>query len=437
MRKQWKSLLTCLIALALILPAGCAKQETPGTTGAPGTQAETQPAPSETKAALPETTAAPETAPETTAPPETETLPETPDAYDELHPMEHMGQVPDELAAAVQKNAFHSASAFGDRLLILDDLLTYDQETRTVGRQVRMMDLFGNDLAVCPVSSHDAYHIRMFTATDDGGFLFVLGFEDYSIDVEKGIWASSDGFASRVIKCEADGSVRFDTPLDGIEGYALLQCIELNGKYYLFGSHETPETKTVGVGSPTEVYAVVLDQDGHPLKSKSIAGSDYDYLSMAKLTDGQFVLFISSQSDDGDFEGSNSKGYAVNWIFTLDEELEIVEKSINTERDLPYSDVELGVNDGSPVFRSEVLGDGFDAGEPTAVIDYGAWYLIVSEHNCGEYENKPSWVSATWYLTETVYSGYDKSGTLLFRTSADSSPDYDAMAEAFNSIKPW
>jgi len=66
-----------------------------------------------------------------------------------------------------------------------------------------------------------------------------------------------------------------------------------------------------------------------------------------------------------------------------------------------------------------------DAGTPTAFIDYGDFFLIVSENNTGVYENTPPAVSSIWYYTETVYSGYDDSGKLLFRASVDSSPDYD------------
>ena len=79
---------------------------------------------------------------------------------------------------------------------------------------------------------------------------------------------------------------------------------------------------------------------------------------------------------------------------------------------------------------SEYLKD-FDAGTPHAFIDYGDYYLIVSENVTGEYENTPPMLSSIWHYTETVYSAYDYNGELLFRTAVDSSPDYDAMAESF------
>ena len=81
------------------------------------------------------------------------------------------------------------------------------------------------------------------------------------------------------------------------------------------------------------------------------------------------------------------------------------------------------------MYRSSVLLDGFDAGDPRAYIDYGDFYLIVSERETGIYENTPPMISSIWYYTETVYSGYSQDGALLFRAAVDSSPDYDARVE--------
>ncbi|MBO4452314.1 MAG: hypothetical protein J5793_00110, partial [Clostridia bacterium] len=271
-----------------------------------------------------------------------------------------------------------------------------------------------------------SYYAQSLLATDDGGFLFVLGFSDYAIDQEK--WASDGGFASRVIKCDKNGKPQFDTALENIEGHALRFAFQKNGKYYFFGTHEVPETKTRGVYSYTDVYAAVLDENGAPVNSTTVAGSDFDELIFAEKCEGGFLLSISSQSSNGDFKGSGSKGYDVSWKFTLDDDLRTVEKKKKAGRD--YFDALIGFRSGEPVYRNDFAG--FDAGYPTACVDYGDFYLIVSEHSTGEYENTPPYISSIWYYTETVYSAYDRNGDLIFRTAVDSTPDYDSLVESLS-----
>ena len=173
----------------------------------------------------------------------------------------------------------------------------------------------------------------------------------------------------------------------------------------------------------------VLDEGGAVSKVKCIAGTDFDSLNAAEITENGFLLSISAQSDDGDFAGSDSNGYPVDWVMTVNHDLEITEKKKTSGRD--YFDDRVGEKDGSPIYKSDNLLNGFDAGTVTAFIDYGDSYLVVSENNTGVYENTPPMISATWYYTETVYSLYDYSGKLIFRASVDSSPDYDARVETF------
>ena len=83
------------------------------------------------------------------------------------------------------------------------------------------------------------------------------------------------------------------------------------------------------------------------------------------------------------------------------------------------------------MYKSDALLHDFDAGTANAFIDYGDFYLIVSENITGEYEHTPPMISSIWYYTESVYSAYDYSGNLIFRASVDSSPDYDALVQKF------
>ena len=90
----------------------------------------------------------------------------------------------------------------------------------------------------------------------------------------------------------------------------------------------------------------------------------------------------------------------------------------------------IGVRANRPLHLSDAILQNFDGGTPTAYVDHGDFYLIVSENATGIYENPPLAINSIWYYWETVYSGYDKNGQLLFRASVDSSPNYDAYVQS-------
>ena len=96
--------------------------------------------------------------------------------------VEPVGQIPDALKTVVANNLFRGAVAFDGRLLKVD--ITFaDEEFRSVTQKVRMMDVYGNDLAAYTCNSDCAYHVTTLTATEDGGFLFVLGFDVGTINI--------------------------------------------------------------------------------------------------------------------------------------------------------------------------------------------------------------------------------------------------------------
>lgn len=337
-------------------------------------------------------------------------------------PVAQSGQVPEALRTVVAENLFCGATACSDRVLKAESA---EQEARSVVHRVQMLDLYGNELAQCVLESDDSYHISTLTATEDGGFLFVLGFRDHALSQD--IWASDNGYASEICKVDADGVIRFRTVLPQMEGAALEFCFEQEGKFYFFGNLQTPETQTRGTYSPTDIYMTVLDAEGEILDSRTIAGSDFDDLLAAEPTEEGFLLSVRSQSDDGDFTGSNSGGYGVDWVITVNTALEIVKQEKATGRS--YQDrSSLGVLNGETVYPDSLLLADYDAGTPTAVLDYGEYYLIVSENATGIYKNTPVFISSIWLYTETVYSGFSPEGELLFRSAVDSSPDFDAMA---------
>ena len=340
--------------------------------------------------------------------------------------IEHIGQIPDDFKRIIENDVFNGAIAFENRLL-KSQIIEDNEENRTVTHHIQMMDLYGNTLAAYTCNSDNAYHVSTLTATRDGGFLFVLGFSDYAYG--QNAWASDNGFASRIIKCDQNGKLEFETQLDGVDGYALQHCFEVNEHFYLFGEIETPETITKGIFSPSDIYTVVLDNAGTVVNTQSIAGSDYDSLTAVEMAENGFLLSIRAQSNDGDFVGSQSNGYPENWIFTVNYDLEITCKEIKAGRD--YFDKRLGEKNGVPIYKSDKLLTDFDAGVPELFVDYEDFYLIVSSNITGEYENTPPMISSIWYYTESVYSAYNNSGKLIFRSSIDSSPDYDALVQEF------
>lgn len=338
----------------------------------------------------------------------------------DLKPIEHVNTVPVKFEKIISDNVFDGITAFSDRILKAE-VIKQDKNMHTAEQKITMMDLYGKVLAEYKFTSDDAYHITTLSVTNDGGFIFALGFRDYAYS--QYTWASDNGFASRVIKCDRNGVLQFDTSLEGIEGDALSYCFEMNEGYYFFGRHRDP-MKWHEYGE-TDVYALFIEKTGEQLKNKLLRGSDFDSLKNAEKSDNGFLLSITSQSDDGDFSGSNSGGHGVHWVVELSQNLEITEKKIADGR--AFFDSKIGEKNGIPVYVSDITSNGFDAGSPTSYIDYGDFYMIVSQNNTGVYEHTPPQISAIWYYTETVYSAYDQDGKLIFRSSVDSSPDYDSL----------
>lgn len=341
--------------------------------------------------------------------------------------VEPVGEVPESFKNIVKNNLFCDAYAYGDKLIKVESRFVGDG-TKNQLHLIQTMDKYGNTALEYELTTDDVHHIESYRPTEDGGLLFVLGFRDKARD--QGTWASDSGYASRIIKIDKDGNIQFDTAFDQLEGRAFEYCFEKNKHFYFFGEYQTPETKTKGVYSPSDIIMHILDKQGSCLRSSIIAGSDFDSLSFAKMFDDRFTLFIYSQSDDGDFIGSDSNGYIKSWIFTVNDSLEITEKKLSNES--IYLNQLIGIKGSANIYADDPLFSSFDAGTPSALIDYGDFYMIISRNLTGTYNHPHLALSSLQYYTETVYSAYDNSGKLLFRAGVDSSPDYAAMFEAFN-----
>ena len=331
-------------------------------------------------------------------------------------------------SAIIKDNIFKDVAAFSDRLLKVETL-SIDNGSREVTYRITMMDLSGNTLCNITKTVNVAYYVTALTATKDGGFLYVLGFRN--LQYQDGTYARANGFASRVIKCDRNGFVEFDIGFDYYEGTALQYCIEKNGNYYFFGTHRNKE-EWDNYGQ-TDVSVIVIGSDGKMCKSKFISGSNFDSLYFAVESKDGFILALQTQSDDGDFVGSGYSPTSIKWIFKVNENIDIIEK----EKIDSFSGnvIKIGEKKGNPFYYIQgpkndycFINDFalFDSeyGWPNAYIDYGDYYLIVSEHYTGIIEKQPRQINSVWYYTETVYSFYDNDNNLIFRDSVDSTPKY-------------
>ena len=343
----------------------------------------------------------------------------------ELDRIEPYGTVPPEFQDIIKNNYFGSnVKAFSDRLIKTEQTLKAGENDKMTARII-MTDLYGAPLAQREVILEDYCSIETAIVTSDGGFLYVIGYGGYYAP------QTGNDFSSRVIKCDSSGNVQFDTELDGIRGSALHYCFEEGDRYYFFG---TNHEYVYEMRDLRDVHIAVLNASGELIKTRTIGGSEEDYLSSAGISpDGFFELSTRSYSNDGDYSGIGIYNSMLDdIIFSVDRDLNIVKKKVQDWRNLGDKK-RIGEKDGSAVLRSDPLFEGFDAGTPIVYIDYGDFYLIVSNHATGPYPYQPPQISSIWYCYETVYSAYDTNGTLLFRSAVDDFPYSEYFPEVFSS----
>ena len=312
----------------------------------------------------------------------------------------------------VETNAFRGATAFPGGVLRTETTDT-DQDGRPDAADVLMLDRYGAELGRCRYDPDDSHSIQTLTATSDGGFLFVYGFYEHALT--NGSWNSEGDFASEIVKCSGNGGIEWTLSLPDCDGEALHDCLEKDGAYYFFGSKEAPETKQIGVGSYTDVQILQVSRGGELEKTVLFSGSDFDWFRRAEPLPDGFLLYLSSQSSDGDFAYDAGDGHAKSWQFVLDDSLRCVSKK-QTDDDFDFRGARAGTLDGKTVYRDDAMFSGYDAGYVKLVLDYDSFYLVVS-HNLTEEIETPPTVSARWYNSETVYSAFDKTGKLLWRAA--------------------
>lgn len=338
----------------------------------------------------------------------------------EFHTTVPVGKVPAEFEKIVGENLFKRYDYYAG-----DDRVARLYESGNGKYDFTVYDFYGSELYKTSLEKTPYHFVDSYAVTSDGGLIVSLGFSDrYVYDLKK--YASEITRAvSYVIKINKSGDVEWERELNGYERDSLCGIVEQGEHYYFFGTIETPETNVPGVWNYTDIIITKLDKSGKVIKTRTIAGSDFDevYTDTVRYKNGRFYFNGYSQSTDGDFSGKGGKEHRgmTKYKFVIDENLDVISiKKTNDNIRLLIGKRRLGVLSGKEIFGDDKLFDDFCDGTPTGVLDYGDFYLIISENATGIYEYTPPLISATWYNTETVYAAYDKAGKLLWKTAVDS-----------------
>lgn len=325
---------------------------------------------------------------------------------EDFTPVKPVGEVPAEFEDIVAENRFGDVWQYSCMLV------------RNSDSQLEFVDMTGMNISVHPLQTNRNLMMRWdaLCTTGDGGVIYALGFND-TYDHETKSWASEAGVVSKIVKLDAEGNEQWRTELEGVSGASLQRCIETVDGYCFFGQRETPETKRLGVGSPTDLSVIKLDKQGKLLFRKAFGGSDYDTFYRVEERENGFALYARSQSNDGLFEGMLPEGQvSACWRVLLNEVCDVTGlESISYEqlgRLTAY-----GFTDEQTAREWAQLEEQNAAGSVKLVLDYGDFTLIVSENNIG-IKDGPATMSMRLYETETVYSAW-RDGRLLWRAAHD------------------
>ena len=346
--------------------------------------------------------------------------------HPEYIPVRPVGTVPEAFVEVVEENLFPDCVASRETLLKV--------RTEADGLVLTVYDLYGQTLAEQTLEVDLRYRSPyQLVPVSDGGFLLVVAFSD-RYDQSEGAWASQlIDVSSAIYKLNALGDVEWAYEAEGCNGPALAKFCELPDGYLFCGDRETPETKKLGVFSATDVHLLKLGKGGELLAERTMGGSHFDGIWGLRIADDRIEFSVYSQSSDGDFPSDGP--FTIDnipedgdWLVVLDQDLNVLEKLQPEDKaDLPTSIYDygpIGILDGRPVYPDDAHFADIRGSWPRLLLDYGDFYLIVATHITGEYPDKPIIVNSTWYTYETVYSAYDKTNRLLWRTAVDSTPDY-------------
>ena len=316
------------------------------------------------------------------------------------------GEVPEELSVIVREDLLSDAIAYGDCFF----RVFADQKG---GLRIDRYALNGvRTASVTEPGDEFYYSVNCVIPTSDGGFLYVRGYsEQYIYDLKT--YSSKLGAATYIVKCAPDGEEawRYET---SEEGEAFSYCIEEQSGFLFFGTDRTTGGGKWIEGS--DVLVTELSPSGEYLHQKRIGGSDFDDLSYAEVCKDGYLLYMSTQSTDGDFQNENvvSEGSKRRYYFvTVGKDLSITDKRKSDA--LLYRSY-VGRHNGKAITDADGLFSLIcPRGRVRAIVDYDGYYLVVSRNPVG-IKQTPESVSAILYECETVYTGYTYSNEQIFVT---------------------
>lgn len=321
------------------------------------------------------------------------------------------GEVPAEFQEAIDGGLLKNAVVCQDRI--------FNTESLSTGYKITMYDLSFRELGSF-LYKNNIFHYRVGfqLPTTDGGMLLAANLYDHYIS-EDSVWASELGYRTEIVKFDARGMEEFRYSEDS--SWEVDSLYETESGYLVLGTVETPETRTLGVVSPSDVYLLSINKDG-TLKDRRILGGDnFDSLLFTEHEGETYILYSRFQSEDGTPKGSGYHKTVIN------EQLEISDDTIIPE----YPKESVGTIDGEKQYNGKGIFQDYPDGWVLDVIDYGDFYLVMSLHITGTYENQPLTFDSIWEYKEMVYSAYAKEGNVLWIATEDISPDYDALRELY------
>jgi len=231
-------------------------------------------------------------------------------------------------------------------------------------------------------------------------------------------------------------------------------------------------------GGPDHLRLFLFSQNGELIKTAQYGGSDFDQLWGADYLKGVGVVAnVLTQSKDGTFSASTD-GYGVNVLTLINDDLSITWKktlsafitsaplltthnaiylldsenklykydysgtAISEERlaaktvsvhfvDCSSKRLVVGIGNNIMFYNNDLEVEqkiAFNGGDASRILQLDDGFVIASTRITGELPTPPQ-VSAIWYSSEVVYSGYSQDGVQLWRKSYDSTPqayyDYD------------
>lgn len=300
---------------------------------------------------------------------------------------------------------------------------------------------------------YESVNIKNIIATKDGGFCFSI--YPYPNSDSSGV--------PDLIKCNNEGEIiwRFD-----LKHKSIIEDIHegRNDEILIFSFKSD--------SGHNSIYISRIDSSGTLIEEKTLGGSDFDWIRKTyDFGDIGTLALIATQSSDGTFSASND-GYPVEVLALFDDDLNI-KWHYTMDRFWcntcivsggfiymsTYGDNSIQKLDqkGELLWEQPHSKDGFEfVGEykdmlvtygsnkltfidDTAnvinyipftygttikgLVPYDEGFLVISERITGKIKT-PEYVSAQWYKTELVYTGYDQEGNVVWQEAHDNTPEH-------------